>query len=58
MTLCSGNGYGYKSMEAAGRAFDNCLFYEEHYAINDDEPCNFIPSNYLSALERFKKFRK
>lgn len=55
---CSANGYGYKSMEAAAYAFDNRLFYAEHYEVNDDEPCIYVSADYLLTLEKFGQFRK
>jgi hypothetical protein len=56
-TFCGANGYGYKTMEAARRAFDNRLFYEEHYRVNDEEPRIYVSRDYLSTLQIFKKFK-
>lgn len=58
VTFCSANGYGYKSLEAAGRAFDNRLFFAEHYEGDDDEPRIVVSLNYLSALQKFRQFTK
>lgn len=55
---CTANGYGYKSMEAAAYAFDNRLFYAEHYEVNNDEACIIISFDYLSQVQQFKRFRK
>ena len=55
---CTANGYGYKSMEAAAYAFDNRLFYTEHYEVNDDEACIIVPPDHLIQVENFKRFRK
>lgn len=35
-TFCSANDYGYKTIEAARRAFDNRLFFAEHYEADED----------------------
>jgi hypothetical protein len=55
---CTANGYGIKCIEAAGRVFDNRLFFAEHYEVNDDEPCRIVPPDYLIQMEKLKRFRK